>query len=59
MTFTLRSPWAELMFGLWCLDQYQRDREVTTLIAAVVSFALSLGLAIYDSWFLRKTTAFR
>jgi hypothetical protein len=55
----LLSAAVAVLFGLWCLDQYQRDREVTTLIAAVVSFALSLGLAIYDSWFLRKTKAFR
>ena len=25
------------------------------LLAAIVSFAASLGLLMYDSWFLRKT----
>jgi hypothetical protein len=28
---------------------------MTMLAAAIVSFAASLGLVLYDSWFLRKT----
>jgi hypothetical protein len=44
-----------VLFGLWCLDVYRRDAEVATLIAAIASFAASLGLVVYDSWFLRKT----
>ena len=48
-----------VVFGLWCLDQYQRDAGVTSLIAAGTSFAVSLGLVLYDSWFLRKTRVLR
>jgi hypothetical protein len=44
-----------VLFGLWCLGQYRRDEEMVTLLAAIASFAVSLGLVIYDSWFLRKT----
>jgi hypothetical protein len=44
-----------VLFGLWCLDLYRQDQSATTLAAAVVSFAASLGLVLYDSWFLRKT----
>jgi hypothetical protein len=44
-----------VLFGIWCLSLYARDHAVTSLIAALVSFAVSLGLVIYDSWFLRKT----
>jgi hypothetical protein len=44
-----------VLFGLWCLDQYRREAGVDTLIAAITSFAVSLGLVVYDSWFLRKT----
>jgi hypothetical protein len=44
-----------VLFGIWCLSLYARDNSITSLIAAIVSFAVSLGLVIYDSWFLRKT----
>jgi hypothetical protein len=44
-----------VVFGLWCLNAYWRDDATGTLVAAIVSFAASLGLIIYDSWFLRKT----
>ena len=44
-----------VLFGLWCLSQYGRDDRAATLAAAIVSFAVSLGLIVYDSWFLRKT----
>ena len=44
-----------VLFGLWCLSQYGRDDRIATLVAAVASFAVSLGLVAYDSWFLRKT----
>jgi hypothetical protein len=44
-----------VLFGFWCLDQYRRQDGIGTLIAAVVSFAASIGLLAYDSWFLRKT----
>jgi len=46
-----------VLFGVWCLGQYQHGYGVGNLIAAVVSFATSVGLIAYDSWFLRKTRA--
>jgi len=47
------------LFGIWCLAQYGRQEGTGSLVAAVVSFALSLGLVFYDSWFLRKTRMLR
>jgi len=44
-----------VLFGLWCLAQYGRGEGVALLAAGVVSFAVSFGLVVYDSWFLRKT----
>jgi hypothetical protein len=44
-----------VLFGLWCLTQYGRGEGLTPLVAGIVSFAVSLGLIVYDSWFLRKT----
>lgn len=48
-----------VLFGLWCLDLYQRQDGIATLVAAIASFAASLGLIMYDSWFLRKTRTLR
>ncbi len=48
-----------VLFGLWCLSQYGRDDGIALLVAGIVSFAVSLGLVVYDSWFLRKTRALR
>jgi len=48
-----------VLFGVWCLAQYGRDAGTGMLAAGVVSFAVSLGLIVYDSWFLRKTRALR
>ena len=48
------------LFGVWCLSQYGRgDGGATPLIAGIASFVVSLGLVIYDSWFLRKTRFLR
>jgi hypothetical protein len=44
-----------VLFGFWCLSRYGRGDGVVTLVAGITSFAVSLGLVIYDSWFLRKT----
>ena len=44
-----------VMFGIWCLSRYGRGDGTGTLVAAIASFAVSLGLVMYDSWFLRKT----
>ena len=48
-----------VLFGVWCLDRYGRENDVATLVAAIGSFAVSLGLVVYDSWFLRKTRSLR
>ena len=44
-----------VLLGVWCLSQYGRQDGTANLIAAIASFAASLGLLVYDSWFLRKT----
>ena len=48
-----------VVFGVWCLGVYGRGDGVGSLIAAVAAFAVSLGLVVYDSWFLRKTRTLR
>jgi hypothetical protein len=48
-----------VLFGIWCLSLYTREHGIGSLLAAFVAFALSLGLILYDSWFLRKTRTFR
>ena len=48
-----------VLFGVWCLDAYTREDGVATLLAAIAAFAVSLGLVVYDSWFLRKTRTLR
>ena len=46
-----------VLFGVWCLGQYGRQHDVASLLAAIVAFAVSVGLVVYDRWFLRKTRA--
>ena len=48
-----------VLFGVWCLDQYRREDGIASLLAAVTAFAVSFGLVVYDSWFLRKTRTLR
>ena len=48
-----------VLFGVWCLDAYAREGGIATLLAAIAAFGVSLGLVIYDSWFLRKTRSLR
>ena len=48
-----------VLFGVWCLDLYGRADGVGNLLTAVAAFAMSLGLVVYDSWFLRKTRTLR
>jgi hypothetical protein len=48
-----------VLFGVWCLARYGRDDGVGSLAAAVAAFAVSIGLVVYDSWFLRKTRTLR
>jgi hypothetical protein len=55
----LLSATLAVVFGVWCVVQYGRDGGIASLIAAIVAFAASFGLVIYDSWFLRKTRSLR
>jgi hypothetical protein len=48
-----------VLFGVWCLGVYARGDGFGSLLAAVAAFALSIGLVVYDSWFLRKTRTLR
>ena len=48
-----------VLFGIWCLNQYGRDAGTTRLVSAIAAFAVSGGLVLYDSWFLRKTRTLR
>ncbi len=48
-----------VLFGVWCLGQYGREDGVASLLAAAAAFAVSIGLVVYDSWFLRKTRTLR
>jgi len=48
-----------VLFGVWCLTVYQREDGTGSLVAAIAAFAVSFGLVVYDSWFLRKTRTLR
>jgi hypothetical protein len=48
-----------VLFGVWCLGLYGRGAGVASLLSAVTAFAVSVGLILYDSWFLRKTRTLR
>jgi len=48
-----------VLFGVWCLTAYGREEGTATLLAAIAAFAVSIGLVVYDSWFLRKTRTLR
>jgi hypothetical protein len=48
-----------VLFGFWCLDLYGRENGLTSLLAGIAAFAVSFGLVLYDSWFLRKTRMLR
>jgi hypothetical protein len=48
-----------VLFGLWSLDLYRRGAGTGPLVVAIASFAASIGLVMYDSWFLRKTRTLR
>jgi hypothetical protein len=47
------------LFGVWCLALYGREDGTGRLVAAIAAFAVSFGLLVYDSWFLRKTRMLR
>jgi len=48
-----------VLFGAWCISLYGRVDGTGPLVAGITSFAVSLGLVLYDSWFLRKTRSLR
>lgn len=48
-----------VLVGVWCLSLYGREDSVAALVGAVAAFGVSLGLVVYDSWFLRKTRSLR
>jgi hypothetical protein len=48
-----------VVFAVWCLAQYGRDHRMASLLAAIAGFVVSLGLVVYDRWFLRKTRTLR
>ena len=48
-----------VLFGVWCLALYSREDGVASLLSAIAAFAVSVGLVVYDSWFLRKTRTLR
>ena len=48
-----------VLFGFWCLALYGREDGIATLVTGIASFAASIGLVMYDSWFLRKTRTLR
>jgi hypothetical protein len=48
-----------VLFGVWCLALYAREDGVASLLSGIVAFAVSLGLVLYDRWFLRKTRMLR
>jgi hypothetical protein len=43
-----------LVFGAWCLAQWQTDGEASMLAGAVGSGATAVGLLVYGRWFLLK-----
>ena len=47
------------LFGVWCVSQYEQGGGAGSLMAAIAAFAMSFGLIVYDSWFLRKTRSLR
>ena len=58
-TLILLSAVLAVMLGVWCLTRYGLEGGVSGVVAAIVAFAVSIGLVVYDSWFLRKTRALR
>ena len=58
-TLIMFSAALAVLFGVWCLSVYGRDNGGGSLVAAVASFAVSVGLVVYDRWFLRKTRTLR
>ncbi len=47
-----------VLFGVWSLGLFGGG-GVSSPVVAVAAFAVSAGLVVYDSWFLRKTRTLR
>jgi len=58
-TLILLSAILAVLFGIWCFSRYGRQGGVPSLVAGIAAFAVSLGLVVYDRWFLRKTRTLR
>jgi len=54
----LLSALLAVVFGGWLLRGYGQDGGAGALVGAVASFAVAVGLVVYDRWFLRKTRSF-
>ena len=48
-----------VLFGVWCLGPHGQANGAGNVLTGVAAFAVSLGLVVYDSWFLRKTRTLR
>jgi hypothetical protein len=44
-----------VLFGFWCMSLYGREDGLASLLSGIAAFAVSIGLVLYDRWFLRKT----
>jgi hypothetical protein len=51
----LLSALLAVVFGSWLLRGYARGGGVLAVVGALASFAVAVGLILYDRWFLRKT----
>ena len=48
-----------VLVGLWSLGVAGLGNGSSSLPAGIASFAVAVGLVVYDSWFLRKTRTLR
>jgi hypothetical protein len=48
-----------VLFGLWSLGVAGLGNGSSSLPVGIVSFAVAIGLVVYDSWFLKKTRTLR
>jgi len=48
-----------VLFGLWSLGVAGMGNGSANLPVGIASFAMAVGLVVYDSWFLRTTRTLR
>ena len=48
-----------VLVGLWSLGVAGLGNGSSSVPAGIASFAVAIGLVMYDSWFLRKTRTLR